>query len=76
MTSTQIIQKSIFYIFVQMLTLWSIFHQLTTETTGSLFETAGIVLLTIILFLYAYKTIKLLSRFESKEQHHKADLAL
>ena len=56
------IQKIIFYIFIQLITLWSIFHQMTSTEVENRFETTGVIILTGVFFLYAYKTIKLLNR--------------
>jgi hypothetical protein len=44
------IQKTIFYIFIQLVTLWSIYHQMTAAQTQNQFETLGLLILTGVFF--------------------------
>ena len=72
-TSTQ---KTIFYIFIQMITLWSIFHQMTSNEVQNRFETTGLLILTGLFFLYAYKTVKLLTKSQNnyREEEREAQV--
>ena len=74
MGSGNMIQKTIFYIFIQMITLWSIFHQMTSVEVQNRLETTGLMILTGVFFLYAYKTVTLLSQNQSSynEEERKA----
>ncbi|RUM66396.1 MAG: hypothetical protein DSZ05_04475 [Sulfurospirillum sp.] len=56
------LQKTIFYIFIQIITLWTIFYQLTAENPENKFTVTGLIILTGIFFLYAHKSIKLLTQ--------------
>jgi cation transport ATPase len=60
------IQKTIFYIFIQLVTLWSIYHQMTAAQIQNQFETIGLLILISVFFFYAYKTIKLLTHYQEK----------
>ncbi|GEM_PF-6329403 len=73
MIVTRNIQKTIFYIFIQLITLWSIFNQLSTQEEQSLFENAGLLILVGVLFLYAHKTIKLLTQCNIKFKEEQSE---
>jgi len=70
------IQKTIFYIFIQMITLWSIFHQMTSGEIQNRFETTGVMILTGVFFLYAYKTVKLLTQSQNSYTEEKTEASM
>ena len=72
-TSTQ---KTIFYIFIQMITLWSIFHQMTSDEIENRFEPTGLIILTGVFFLYAYKTVKLLTQNQNNFKEEKREISV
>ncbi len=68
MGNTPDMRKTIFYIFIQIVTLWSIFYQMSETYNQNRFEVVGLLILLGVFFLYAHKTIRLLSRY-SKSDH-------
>ncbi len=66
------IQKSIFYILIQILTLWSIFHQLAATEQNGEFEVVGLIILTSVFLFYAHKTIKLLGHTHSRHEEERS----
>ncbi len=52
--------KSILYIALQLVSLWGIFLLLTDTVSPSKEEITGVVILTLIFFIYANKNIKVL----------------
>ncbi len=62
------IQRALFYIFIQLITLWSIFQLLTTQKEQGLMALTGLGILMSVLFLYAYKTIKILKKMAREEK--------
>ena len=64
------LQKALFYIAIQIVTLWAIFYQLTgtapEETAGT--TSAGVLILLAVLLFYAHKTVILL-----RTEHHSAE---
>lgn len=70
------IQKTIFYILIQLITLWSIFNQLTIEHEQTVFDTIGLVILVSVFLLYAYKTIRTLSHCRTAIEKERCDLSL
>jgi hypothetical protein len=67
------LQKAIFYIAVQIVTLGALFYQFTEqEGAGGKFGLLGTLILIFILFLYAYKTINILKKTgtTSEEREH------
>ncbi len=62
------IQRALFYIFIQLMTLWSIFQLLTTQKEQGLMALTGLGILMSVLFLYAYKTIKILKKMAREEK--------
>ena len=69
-------QKTIFYIFIQMITLWSIFHQMTSDEVQNRFETTGLLILTGVFFLYAYKTVKLLTQSQNSYREEEREASI
>ena len=70
------IQKTIFYILIQLFTLWSIFNQLTIEHAQTVFDTIGLVILVSVFLLYAYKTIHILSHCHMTIKKERSELSL
>jgi len=70
------IQKTIFYILIQLFTLWSIFNQLTIEHAQTVFDTIGLVILVSVFLLYAYKTIRILSHCHTTIEKERSELSL
>lgn len=64
MDSNDALQKSLFYIAIQIAALWSIFLQLTAQSAEGRIEVVGLVMLTGLLLIYARKTIRILKNYE------------
>ncbi len=62
-----IIQKSLVYISIQLITLWNIFTLLGSDQESVKMDFIGIIILTAIFFFYGYKTIQLLKTQPDKE---------
>ena len=73
MGSISNIQKTIFYIFIQIITLWTIFYQMTAESMEDKFGITGLVILTGVFFLYAHKSIKLLTQCQKSNTQKRSD---